>query len=334
MPEMLMIVLWFVLLAASLYVLLQAADYFVDTAELFGKKMNIPSFIVGATVVAFGTSLPELVVGMVSVFKAKPDIIAGTVLGSNISNIFLIGGIALIMSKAFNINFKKNAMEYLTMVGTAVMLGFFLSDFKIGLVESIICITILAAYVIYLVKFAPSDDDDEEDDEETSFGSKQVGMLLLSGVFIWAGGYFTVFAIEKISISLGLGSDIISQTVVALGTSLPELAVTIAAVRKLKFNLVIGNIVGSNIFNTVCVIGIPALVGYLSIGPEAFSMPEADYKMFSLPVMLIASFVLLITGFLKKTPQFFGYIFVSLYLLYIVGSFYGFDVTSVFASAQ
>lgn len=316
--------MWFAVLGISLYVLLKAADFFVDTAELFGAKMKIPSFIVGATVVAFGTSLPELAVALASIFKGEPNIIAGTVIGSNISNIFLIGGIAILMSSAFLVSFKKHIVEFSVLIGTTILLAYFLWDFHVGLVEGIISVAVLFAYVAYLV-IAGNEEEDEDEEEENEanekIGAKTIGLFILSGIGIWAGAQFTTLSITKISMAIGLGSDIISQTIVALGTSLPELAVTLAAVRKLKFNLVLGNIVGSNIFNSLCVIGIPAVVGYFTIGPDAFKLADPAFHTFSIPVMLLATALIFTLSLMKKTPKAFGFLFVCLYAIYIIGSF-------------
>lgn len=326
---LLSVLFWFGVLVVALYALLKSADFFVDTAEVFGKKLKIPSFIVGATVVAFGTSLPELAVGIASVLKGQPGIVAGTVIGSNISNIFLIGGIAILMSAGFLVSFKKHIVAFAYLVGTAFLFAYFLNDLRIGLIEGVISVILLASYVAYIVLYPHEEEDEGDEEEAEKLGPKTILLFIASGIGIWAGAEFTILSILKISSSLNLGSDVISQTVVALGTSLPELAVTIVAVRKLRFNMVLGNIIGSNIFNTLCVIGIPALIGYLFVGSDAFLLKDSLFHQFTTPIMLLATTMLLLLGIIKKTPRFFGILFVLLYVFYIAGSFGKFNLLAL-----
>lgn len=313
-----MLIVWFLTLFVSLYVLLKSADFFIDSAVVIGNKLNIPHFVLGATVIAFGTSLPELAVGFSAIFKNDPAIISGTVIGSNISNIFLITGLAVAVSSGFNIDFKKNASPLIILLIVTGTTTFFLWDNEYTLTEGIISIVLLIAYIAYIVIF-PSPEDEDEEDEENIFSYKTILILLASGVGISLGAEYVVVAIKKIAEILDIQEEIISLTVVALGTSLPELAVTISAAKKKKYGIVLGNVVGSNIFNMLCVIGIPTVVGYYS--GHLYIIKDALFTGFSIPLMLLATALLFLLSLLKSTPKWFGYLFVALYLFFIIGTF-------------
>lgn len=312
-----MIFFWFLVLAFSLFVLLKAADFFIDNSVVIGNKLNIPHFVLGATVIAFGTSLPELAVGLSAIFKNEPSIISGTVVGSNISNIFFISGLAIIASSAFKVDFKKNAGPLIIFLVVTFLTSFFLWDNEYSLTEGIISVVLLVSYIVYIVIFpSPEDDEDVEDDV---FSYKTVVIMIASGFFIWLGAEYVVVSIKKIAGILGIAEDVISLTVVALGTSLPELAVTISAAKKKKYAIVLGNVVGSNIFNALCVLGIPTVVGHYT--GHFYIIKDSIFTNFSIPIMLFATVLLFVLSLLKTTPKFFGYLFVALYIFFIVGTF-------------
>lgn len=319
--QLLSLLLWFGILGVSLYVLLKSADYFTDIAELFGVKLKIPSFIIGATVVAFGTSLPELAVSITAILKDSGDIVTGTVVGSNVSNIFLIAGIAILLSSGFTIDFKKHVVEFIMLIVSTIAIGFFLWDKKVILAEGIVLIALLAGYIGYAVISPPAE---EETSESEKLTAKTYIIFLLSFVGIWAGAKYTTMAIETISAKLGMGSSLIAQTVLALGTSLPELAVTIASTKKRQYGIVLGNVVGSNIFNAFAVIGIPAIVGSMVNHP--FTIESNTFNEFAIPLMFLATLLIVILGFMKTTPRYFGVLFLMLYIFFLVGSFAGANI--------
>lgn len=312
-----MLIVWFLVLIVSLVVLLKSADFFIDNSLVVGNKLKIPHFVLGATVIAFGTSLPELAVGMSAIFKNEPAIISGTVIGSNISNIFLITGLAVAVSSGFKVDFKKNAGPLIIFLMVTFLTAFFLWDNHYTITEGIISVVLLVAYIAYIVAF-PAPGDDEEEEEET-FSAKTILLIVLSALGIGLGAEYVVVAVKKIADIVGLQEDIIALTVVALGTSLPELAVTISAAKKKKYGIVLGNVIGSNIFNSLCVLGIPTVIGYFS--EKYYIIDDAIFTGFSIPLMLLATVLIFVLSLLKTTPKFFGYLFVALYVFFIVGSF-------------
>lgn len=319
MPPILFTLLWFVILAIALSILLKSADYFVFMAELLGKKFKVPAFIVGATVVAFGTSLPELAVGVVSVLKDESDIVTGTIIGSNVANIFFITGIAILLSTGFSIRFSAHRFEFSLMLISSFLISFFLYNKAVSSLEAIVCLMLLIVYLIYVIKYSNNSPLNTVEEETKSINKKQYLLFGLSIIGIWLGAKYTTDAITSISTSLNLGSDVISQTLLALGTSLPELAVTVAAVRSKQFAIVLGNVIGSNIFNLLAVMGLPALIGNLSKHPYLVS--DESFIQFGLPLMLLASVLIIIASFFKTTPKTFGILFILMYIFFMVGSF-------------
>lgn len=311
-----MIIVWFLALMVSLFILLKSADFFIDNALVIGNKLSIPHFVLGATVIAFGTSLPELAVGMSAIFKNEPAIISGTVIGSNISNIFLITGLAIAVSSGFKVDFKKNAGPLLIFLFVTFLTSYFLWDNKFTITEGIISVVLLVAYIAYIVIFpAP----EEEEEEEANFSYKTILFLVISALGIGIAAEYVVVSVKEIANIIGLEEDIIALTVVALGTSLPELAVTVSAAKKKKYGIVLGNVIGSNIFNLLCVIGIPTVIGYF-YGKE-YEIYDAVFTGFSIPLMLLATVLVFALSLLKSTPKLFGYLFIALYVFFIAGSF-------------
>lgn len=321
-----MIVVWFLVLFFFLFVLLKSADYFVDQAVNIGNVLKVPSFVMGATVIAFGTSLPELAVGISAILEDSASIVSGTVIGSNISNIFFILGVALIIGKGFRIDFKENFSAILILILVTGLTSFFLWDNEYNLIEGLISIVLLILYIIYIVFFKKNHEEEEEHDDLFSF--KTLLLLIVSGIGIWLGAELVILAIHNVAILLRVPEDVISLTVVALGTSLPELAVTIVAVKKQKYGIVLGNIIGSNIFNSLCVLGIPSVIGYYTNHP--YIITEAIFTNFSIPLMILAVLLLFTLSIFNKASKFFGYLFLVFYMFFIVGTFFELDFTSLF----
>lgn len=328
MSPLLTNLMWFSILAIALIILLKSAAYFVSMAELLGKKFEISPFIIGATVVAFGTSLPELAVGVISVLQDKSDIVTGTVFGSNISNILFILGIGITLSSGFIMKFAKLKIEFLILMVATVLASYFLYDKIFSLFEASVFIVLLIVYLIYVIKFSKNEDETEVENELLTINILQYLLFALSVFGVWIGAKFTTDAITIISQNLNLGNDIISQTVVALGTSLPELAVTIAAVRTKQFGIILGNVIGSNIFNLLAVIAIPALVGIATNHP--YLVNDDTFNQFSIPIMILASLLLIIASMFKSTPRVVGIGFVLLYVFFMVGSFMKINLLNVF----
>jgi cation:H+ antiporter len=287
----------------SLGALLKASDFFVAAAERVGLAIGISPFIIGVTIVAFGTSLPELATSLAAVFSGSSEIVIGNVIGSNITNILLVLGITAIVAKKIVMDFDIMDIEMPLLLGSAFFLYFVLADNHVSLYESLLFLVALTVFL--LNSFGQKD----KDVERPAFAIKDFLILIAAGLVVYFGASYTIYAIEKIASQLGVNQDFIALSVLALGTSLPEVVVSIAAARKGKPGIAVGNVLGSNIFNTYAVVGIPSLFGNLVI-------PESTNS-FSLPFMVGVTLLFVIGCISKKISRWEGVMLVIFYVYFI-----------------
>ena len=250
--------------------LIKGADMFVDGASQIAAKMKVPLIVIGLTVVAFGTSAPEAAISITSAFQNNAGIAVGNVIGSNIMNILLILGISSVIC---SLPVKKTTLRYeipFVILITAVLLLLGVLENNLSRIDGIIFIVLFAVFMIYLIKLSKSGDNSLMDDvpeiDENASVPKMLLFVLLGLAMIVLGSDFTVSGATRIAEVIGIDDRIIGLTVVAFGTSLPELVTCIQAARKNKADIAIGNIIGSNIFNILFVVGISALVSPSPIG--------------------------------------------------------------------
>ena len=247
-------------LVLGFVMLVKGADWFVDGAAGIADKFGIPQLVIGLTIVAMGTSAPEAAVSIASALKGNAGITIGNVVGSNIMNILVILGItAVITTIAVAKSTVRIEMPYMLLI-TALMMVFGYTGGTINFVEGILLWVAFIVYLVYLFRMAMKNKEAVEEDEE----KKPVWMLILLAVvgvvLVVKGSDVTVDAATKIAQAAGLTERIIGLTIVAFGTSLPELVTSVSAARKGKADIAIGNIVGSNIFNILFVVGTTALI--------------------------------------------------------------------------
>ncbi|MCD5406227.1 MAG: calcium/sodium antiporter [Desulfotomaculum sp.] len=306
---MIPILIWSLVFAVSLFVLLQAADYFIEYAEKIGSSLGVPIFIIGATIVAFGTSLPELVAGIFAVLDGTTEIVVGNVVGSNITNIFLIFALAAIIAKKITTDRKAIHIDLFFMLGSAFYLALTIWDGVFTMAEGLFCLAMMVMYVVYTVTTVTDQDDDDAQEKKVKINWKHVAVLIISGVFIYIGAKYTVDAIVQLAGMFNIGAEIIALSAVALGTSLPELSVALAAIRKGIPELAIGNVLGSNIFNILAVMGIPALISPLVI--------PVGIMEFSLPLMLLATLMFYWTFHHKEVCRWQGILLLAFYVFFL-----------------
>lgn len=249
------------LLALGFFLLVKGADWFVEGASGIADKFGIPQLVIGLTIVAMGTSAPETAVSITAALKGNADIAVGNVVGSNILNILIILGISSVIT---SIAVAKTTVRYEIpiMLGiTLLLLVFGANGGTICLWEGIVLLLCFVAYLAYMFVMVKRGEMQSEEIEDTK---KPIWKLLLAGVvglglIIW-GSDVTVDAATALAKIFGMSEKFIGLTVVALGTSLPELFTSVIAARKGKADIAIGNIVGSNIFNILFVIGTSALI--------------------------------------------------------------------------
>lgn len=239
--------------------LIKGADWFVDSAAGIAARFGIPQLVIGLTIVAMGTSAPEAAVSINAALNDNAGITIGNVLGSNILNVLIILGItAVIVSIPVQKSTVKIELPFmLAITGVLMILGY--TGNEIVLWEGIVLWALFIIYMVYLFIMAKNGQVTEEDAEPKPLWLQLV-MLIVGVVFIVLGSDFTVDNATKIATVLGMDDRLIGLTIVAFGTSLPELVTSVTAARKGKADIAIGNIVGSNIFNILFVVGTTALI--------------------------------------------------------------------------
>lgn len=300
------------LFVISLGLLIKASDWFIASAERIGRYFGIPAFIIGVTIIAAGTSLPELASSLVAVFEGSSEFVAGNVIGSNITNIFLVLGISAVIAKRVDINYNLMNIDMPMLIGSSFLLYMLCKDGLFSLGDAIISLLGMLIFLSYTIK-SDFKEEEQEGDVVEKIGWKTWGLLLLSGVLIYFGAEYTIKSVSKLAELAGIGKDIIALSLVAFGTSVPELIVSAVAARKGNPEIAIGNILGSNIFNTFAVMGIPGLIGRLNITPDIIS--------FSLPLMLIATALFMIMTMNRKVSNWEGWILILFYVYFVFGLF-------------
>jgi len=316
---MLDILFWVGVFIASLCVLIKASGFFTDSAEKIGLLFGISPFIVGVTIVAFGTSMPEIITSVIAVLKDSSEIVVGNVVGSNIANIFLVFGLTAIIAKKMTIAHDIIKVDLPFLIGSACLLAASIWDGSFNRVEALLCLAAMVIYLLYTVSTEAKHKDPllekelEEKVEKKESPVKVWVVLVVSAFFIYLGANYTIESIITLSQMLGIGKELIAVSAVAFGTSLPELVVTITAVRKGNPEIAVGNILGSNVFNALAVMGIPALLGTLIIPPSIIT--------FALPMMLIATILFVFMTLDKEIANWEGWLLLLLYVFFIGKSY-------------
>ena len=301
-------------LIISLSVLIWGADKFIDNSSLIAKKLGLSELTIGLTIVALGTSAPEIFVGISSVLNGTESIAMGAVVGSNISNIALIFGVSCIGISMTPT--KTNPIQFIPFVLAVIVLGLGLQDLKITKAESVEFLFVFAAFMYVTYLFRIPEKIDESDD--SNIKTEKTTLLLVFGLMaLIVGSNYAVINAEKIATILNVPQVIIGLTIIAIGTSLPELAATISAIIKNKNEMVIGNVIGSNVMNIALVVPI---IGMFSDATFESNILSRDFLILSITSIL---FILVTTTYSSsrfnlKVIKLIGYIFVIGYLGYIV----------------
>ena len=257
-----------IFLIVGFIILIKGADIFVDGASAVAGNFKVPKMLIGLTIVAFGTSAPELAVSIKSLLSGSGDMVLGNVIGSNILNILLILGLsAMFHSLAVKNNTVKKELPITLMITTAFAVLLSDSIFTKNLTNSftrgdgIVLLLFFGVFMYYLISMSKNKTDIAEIDD-TNYPSmkKAIFLTLLGLIGIVFGSNFVVESASFIAKTIGISERMISLTIVAIGTSLPELVTSVTATRKGEYDIAIGNVVGSNIFNIGIVIGIPVAI--------------------------------------------------------------------------
>lgn len=263
-----MIILHLLLLALGFAMLVKGADWFVDGASGLARKFGIPQLVIGLTIVAMGTSVPEAAVSITAALKGNAEIAVGNVVGSNILNILIILGLA---STIIPIAIQKSTLriEIPFMIAiTVIFVLFGRSSAYISRAEGVLLWVLFLVYLGYLFVLAKKSKEEKQTGEEKTL--KLLFYILFGAIVVVFGSNITVESATKIAKILGVGDRFIGLTIVALGTSLPELVTSVVAAKKGNADIAVGNIVGSNIFNILFVLGTSALITPVPYQTEFF----------------------------------------------------------------
>ena len=298
------------LLLLGISILVWGANKFVDHASVIAKHMGVSDLVIGLTLIAFGTSAPEIFVGISSIINQNENIALGTAIGSNISNIALIFGIScLYLTRP-----SKTQLWNLMPFGLSVMLlGLTLVDGSISVNESMGFVGIFMIFMFVLFK---TDGLAEEDSSGSNEFGRSLFMSLIGLVALVAGAHIAVIYAENTALLLLVPELIIGLTIIALGTSLPELAAAIVALKKGKHQMVVGNVIGSNVFNLVFIIPMIGFFGSVELDPMV--MKRDFYILLALSMAFIVLAVVLTKfHFRKNVFLISGVILITSYILYI-----------------
>jgi len=297
----------------ALYVLVRGADLFVEGAKRIGAHFGMSSFAIGVLIVGLGTSLPELASSLAAVVAGSTEIVIANAVGSNITNILLIVGVLAMLGGPVIIN--KNLLKTELPIFSIATIHFIASvyDGMIDRIEALLLVGTLTAYLWYLFS-APNDVKERmelsEQVEKSTLATKDVVFVVLGIVAVLAGAHFTVEMAVNIATGLSIPLGLISIGAIAIGTSLPELFVSLQAIKNKEVDLAIGNIFGSNAFNILLVVGLPGLLAPLVAGEVVMEL--------GLVVLLAASLILFVNGLASQIQKWEGVMMILFFVFFMV----------------
>ncbi|MCL5736247.1 MAG: calcium/sodium antiporter [Actinobacteria bacterium] len=311
--------LWIPIFLISLAALVKSADWFTEGAEELGLFLGVPSYVVGVTIVAIGTSLPELVSSLFAVAEGSPQVVAGNAIGSNVTNIFLVLGLAAILGGRLCVSREIVRIDLPMLAGSAALMAFTAMDGTISRSEGMLLLAGAVIYGFYGIRISRPDpavraeiEASVTEDIKPMRGRLRpaVFVKLVVGVAVlYFAAEYTIRSVIELSKLLGVGPDIIAISAVALGTSLPELVVSIVAARRGKLEIAIGNVLGSNVFNAFAVVGIPALIAPLPVTSTVISI--------GLPFMGVATVLYFFMAQDREVTRWEGMPLILFYILFL-----------------
>ena len=299
-----------ILLLAGIIILVWGANKFVDHASVIAKHLGVGELVIGLTLIAAGTSAPEVFVGISAVLNGNEDIALGTAIGSNISNIALIFGVSCLY---LNTSSKTDLWNLMPFGLVVLLLGLTLIDGMISINESMGFVGLFMLFMFILLK---TDGVPDEETSEISEFTKSLFLSMVGLIGLIAGANISIIYAESTALLLGISELVIGLTIIALGTSLPELAATVAALKKGRHQMVVGNIIGSNVLNLVFVIPIIGFFGSVQLSPVVLQRDLSILSILSLAFILLAVSLTRLK-FRRGLYMTAGVILISSYFLYI-----------------
>lgn len=307
-------IMMYLILAAGFILLIKGADFFVDGSSATAKRLNVPSLIIGMTVVAMGTSLPETSVSVSASIAGKNSLSISNAVGSNIFNLMVVAGICgMLCAVPVNKETLKRDLP-LSAAAAAMLIAMGAIGSDISRADGIILLAVFVVFLIVMVRSAVNARNSASADQEEDYKLLPIRKCILyivgGTIAIAVGGKMVVNGASDVARSFGMSETLIGMTIVALGTSLPELVTSIVAARKKEMDMALGNVVGSNIFNILFVLGIASAISPISFNTE---------NIIDTAVLIAMSLFVLILCFKKKRLVFWhGAVMVALYASYTV----------------
>lgn len=329
-----MLLLWLLIFVISLAVLVKSADWVVGSSEKIALAFKISPFIIGVSLIALGTSLPELVTVLIATFRGYTEFVVDTAFGSNIATILLIIGVTAVVSRKLIVKRSLIDLDAPLLAVSTVLILFMAWDRVIVFWEGVLLMLAFVVYVLYTIFQRKQQEEEKEEISETTemlpsrlerrekrmesgkkkperakLGFKTFFFLILGIAGLIIGSYYVVESVSKLAALLGISASLIAITAVAVGTSLPELVVSIRAALKKKYELALGNIFGSNVFTIFLIIGLPALIRPLEINEVTFAI--------GLPFLVVATLLFVISGISRRIHIWEGLMYLLIYILFI-----------------
>lgn len=316
-----MTIIWILILVASLVVLVKSADYFTNYAGKIGLLFGMSSFVVGATIVAIGTSLPELVSSLFAIGAGSTEFVVDNIIGSNIANALMILGIGAVFAKTLHIKSSLIDIDLPFFFSSMAIFVLFVVDGSLSRNEGILLLIFFVIFIIYNLKSGPSEvDADEMESLKSQLKHenknhkmtrifKYSAIVILTAGLISVGAKFLIDSVLKLSEIFGISSSVLTITVVAFGTSLPEILTSISAIKLGNHGIAIGNVLGSNTFNLLLIGGLPALISDLTVAP--FTM------LVGIPFLVVSTLVAIFATLDNKIRVWEGVAMLFFYLVFI-----------------
>lgn len=311
----------FIILILGFIFLIKGADIFVDGAASIARKFNVPAMVIGLTIVAMGTSAPEAAVSITSSLAGQNDMSVANIVGSNFFNILVVLGVSAVIAK---LPVQKDTIKKDTpfLIGISFMLLLFSLDLHVNRFEGIFFLVVFAYFLINTVKSAKNSNNEEDlsggesaiaieaevSEDVPMFKTITLSLIGIAGIIV--GGDMVVDSATTIATSFGMSANLVGLTIVAVGTSLPEFVTSIMAIKKGETEIAIGNVIGSNVFNILLVLGLATTISPISI--STFALIDIIFMTFI--TVLLYIFMKKDNCLVKKQ----GFILIALYIVYMI----------------
>jgi cation:H+ antiporter len=277
----------FLLIFVGLIILIFGGKWLLKSAVAISLRLDVPKIVIGMTVVSFATSAPELIVSIKSAIDGHTDLALGNVIGSNIANIGLVLGITLLISK---IDVQKSFYKTdwpVMIIASSLLIYFLFNDKMISATEGMILFSFLIIFLVYLLRFQKQAVVDEmPEDDELLPNYKIVIFLVLGGIGLWGGSELLIQGATNLALEFGVGERLIGITIISIGTSIPELTASIIAVVKKEKAISLGNLIGSNVFNILAVLGATSMITPVTVKDNTL-LSNDIYWMFGIALLIL-----------------------------------------------